>query len=375
MRETRCKDLGAIAVLGSIVLLVVGGFMALALNVGLIMNTRGQLQNASDAAALAAAGSLDGTATGLAAARAMALSYSTDHSVTGQSVAIDPGADVVFGRWHFKAEDGWPARSFEVLSDPLLIDAVRVTNGRDDVAGHNTAVDVFFSNWLGREKVNVPSSAIAVSRGARNDDCPLPFVLPSCSLIQGGAVTCGQDITLTLSPAGTDNVGFVFMLPGNGNGVTDIVDNIVNRCTVAATAGVYDVQNGNDLNDQVMQALLGLDIHGNTVSPIAPTLADGSSSLCVFNRSDSFPIGNTTCPNPQFSGDLTIAQYASVVIKSVSTGGKVYSSCPTAPAKWQDYYGALPDEGSPARKIVVNVVCGRGNGLAYNSGVVLRLVK
>ena len=375
MRRNRRKDRGAIAVLASVVLLAVGAFMALALNVGLIMNTRGQLQNASDSAALAAAGSIDGTQGGLNTARQMALGYSGNHEVTGQSVAIDPGADVVFGRWHFKAESGWPARSFEVLSDPLLIDAVRITNGRDDVNGHNPALDVFFSVWLGREKVNVPSQAIAIGRGARNEDCPLPFVLPSCSLIQGGAVTCGQDITLTLSPDGTDNVGFVFMLPGNGNGVTEIVDNILNRCTVAATAGVYDVQNGNDLNDQVMQALLGLDKHGNQMSPVGPTLPDGSSSLCIFNRSDSFPIGDTTCPDPKFSGDLTVAQYASVVIKSVSTGGKVYGSCPTAPVKWQDYYDTLPNEGSPARKIVLNVVCGTGNGLAFNNAEVLRLVQ
>jgi hypothetical protein len=375
MRRNRRQDSGAIAVLGSIVLLAVGAFMALALNVGLVMNTRGQLQNASDSAALAAAGSLDGTQNGLNTARQMALNYSSSHAVTGQSVVIDSGSDVVFGRWHFKDEAGWPERSFEVLSDPLLIDAVRITNGRDDTGSHNSALGVFFSNWLGREKVSVPSNAVAIGRGAHNEDCPLPFVLPSCSLIQGGAVVCGQDITLTLSPDGTDNVGFVFMLGDSGNGVTDIVDNIINRCTVAATAGVYDVQNGNDLNDQVMQALLGLDKQGNEMTPIAPAPPDGSSSLCIFNRSDSFPIGDTTCPDPKFSGDLTIAQYASVIIKSVSTGGKVYSSCPTAPVKWQDYYATLPDEGSPARKIVLTVVCGSGNGLAFNNAEVLRLVQ
>jgi hypothetical protein len=386
MRAILTRERGAIAVVASIVLLVVGAFMALALNVGLMMNTRGQLQNASDSAALAAAGSLDGTQAGLDGARLMAEAYAKAHRVTGEEVKItpDPGVDdVEFGRWHFKAEGGWAERFFEPLDDSqsLLIDAVRVRDGRDATGNHNNPLAVFFGAWLGRETVNVGSHAVAVSKGARNTDCPLPFILPSCSLQDGSGFKCDQDITLIMKPDGDDNVGFVFMLDENGNGNPQIYDNIINRCTVDATAGEYDVQNGNDMNDTVIQGLLGVSVKGNEITPIPPLrdVTSGPSTLCVFNPGyTSFPIGNTTCPDPKFSGDLTIAQYAEVEIKSVTdNNGNIYdqTSCPTATVKWQDYQATLKHDPTPGRKVVVNVKCGVGNGLAYNSGIVLRLVE
>ena len=49
--------------------MVMAAFLALSLNMGLLMDTRTQLQVGSDAAALAAAGRLDGTTTGLTNAR------------------------------------------------------------------------------------------------------------------------------------------------------------------------------------------------------------------------------------------------------------------------------------------------------------------
>ena len=386
MRRMRTGERGAIAVVGAIVLLAVGAIMALAVNVGMAMHARGQLQNGSDSAALAAATSLNGMAAGLTAADNAAQSFSAVHEAIGESITIDPATDVEFGRWHFKAEDGWAARTFEPLADPLLIDAVRVRNGRDrDLTGrHNSSLSVFFGNWLGTDKSHVSSHAIAVGEGARTD-CPMPFVLPACSLESGGAIVCGQDITLILSPDGTDNVGFIFFLPG-GTGNSDVPPNILDRCVApVATASEYPVSNGNDLNDKVVQAILGLaDVpQGNDLAPYStpdhPLNPDGSSSLCAIGPPGvSFPLAELDggCPNPKFNQDVVVAQFAQVIIQSVSdANGFIYDSCPTGTiSKWGDYQKTL-QVGEKKRKMVVHVVCGPSGGLSYSSGPLLRLVE
>jgi Flp pilus assembly protein TadG len=200
------KDLGAIAVLGSVVLLVVGAFMALALNVGFIMNTRGQLQNSSDSAALASAGSIDRT-DGQDLARQMALNYAGAHRVAEGPVTIDEtpeGSDVTFGHWYFDT------RTFVPTDDYLMIDAVKVVNGADGLGLHNKPLKTFFASLLGRPETSVPSAAVAIGRGARTD-CPMPFALPSCLFMVGGAPLCGVQVTLKLSNAKDDNVGFMYL--------------------------------------------------------------------------------------------------------------------------------------------------------------------
>ncbi|HEY3452387.1 MAG TPA: pilus assembly protein TadG-related protein, partial [Myxococcales bacterium] len=94
-------ETGASAVTVAILLLALGGFLALGLNVGHFMVVRSQLQTACDAAALAGARELDGTPAGLARARALATDFAARHETDrALAVDIDPATDVVFGVWH-----------------------------------------------------------------------------------------------------------------------------------------------------------------------------------------------------------------------------------------------------------------------------------
>src|SRR5947207_1924939 len=104
-RDPRQAELGAVVPTVAIFMLAIFAFFSLAFNMGLIMTGRAQLQNASDSAALAAARSLNGQASGLTAARQAADLYSREHVAAGEEVLINAlGDDLVFGRWHLHAE-------------------------------------------------------------------------------------------------------------------------------------------------------------------------------------------------------------------------------------------------------------------------------
>lgn len=367
----RRGERGAIAVITAFMLVALATLVALAINIGLLLQARGQLQNAADAAALAAAGSLDGTTDGLAAARLMAFNYSQAHQVTRQAVQIDPGSDVHFGRWHYVAEQGFAASSFEEITDlsrVLDIDSVEIFNGRDDSGSHNTPLGVFFSGFLGRQTMSVGSHAIAVGRGGRTEGCPMPFVVPTC-------LPCNTATRLVMANDWSDTVGFIDFSGAPGNDA--IAANILNRCSTTAVAKDYQAQNGNDLNTKLDQALLGIDKFDNVIAPIASGANIGQSGLCVFLRkSDTFPLMRTTdCPSPKFAGTITVAQFAVVEILAITDNGTEYTTCPTA-ATWgkngKDFGTPIADK---ARSLTVRLDCAGNGGLTYNNADTLRLVQ
>jgi hypothetical protein len=386
MRARRVGDGGVIAVLFAIVLVVVGAFMALALNVGMLMTNKGQLQNASDSSALAAAGSIDGTSNSLIGANCTAGlaagAYSDAHLVAGASVAINPscgGDDVVFGRWDFTTA-AFTAQ--QPVTDTLAVNAVRVINGQDkDIhSSHNSTFSVdFFANWLGAQKVNVGTGAVAVGRGARAA-CPMPFVLPSCLLDpnNGTAFQCnpGTTMQLRLSNNNNDNTGFIFFPGSHDTGNEGAREAILTRCSlpIADTTPQGTSKNGNDLNNSIIQALLGLDKNLERQPPLA---GNNSSSLCVFNGPNSFPIGRMTCP-PSFNASkpVDIDQFALVRITRITDqNGTIFNFCPTSdPKNWNTFTSGLPQDKANPKTIDVQMTCS-GSGLSYDTSVNLRLVK
>ena len=134
-RGRRERERGVTAVVVAIVITVIAGFAALVINVGHMMAIRGQLQGATDSAALAAAVELDGSAEGLELAKDAAVSYAGRHATDrGMSVVVRRDDDVIFGEWHFAA------RTFEPVAgtgpaELARINAVRVLAGREEARG------------------------------------------------------------------------------------------------------------------------------------------------------------------------------------------------------------------------------------------------
>ncbi len=161
---------GIITVLAAVLLVAVFAFVAFAVDTGLISLARTNMQNAVDAASLAAsqeisgavmeAGETGGDATvdansiAVANARAMAFRVAAANGVT-----IDPQADVIFGKRTFNAATGtWP---IDWGTEPFNV--VKVTARRDnpDTAQATGEVKLSFGWAVGQESVPITTSAAA----------------------------------------------------------------------------------------------------------------------------------------------------------------------------------------------------------------------
>lgn len=158
MRERK----GAVAVIVAIVLAMLIGFVALAVDVGYVMVTRNELQNVADASALAGARQLGANyepltyeeqqsyncnpATIIAAAKDVALK----NTAAGQNIVVRD-EDVIIGDWNTDTKT-----LTVTLSRP---DAVRVTARRDGSA--NNPITTFFARIFGVDDVSVTATATA----------------------------------------------------------------------------------------------------------------------------------------------------------------------------------------------------------------------
>jgi hypothetical protein len=149
-------------------LIVVGGMIAFALDLGYIVLVRTQLQVAADSAAMAASSMIGD---GAVIARDVAKQYAANHVAGGEPVRL-ADADIEFGIWDMTT------RSFTPGSD--MGNAVRVTARRTATSTDGEA-DLFFAPIFGRDRFSTSASAIAMANprdiafvvdlsGSMNDD-------------------------------------------------------------------------------------------------------------------------------------------------------------------------------------------------------------
>jgi Flp pilus assembly protein TadG len=209
---------GTTAVVVAIVLTVLIGIAALAVDVGYLYATRNELQNVSDAAALAGAGYLGSVYSTLSyqAQQTFVFNRASVVSVV-QQVALKNRAaeanivindsDVVIGTWNGSTVQ-------PTLTSP---DAVQVTARRDGNA--NTPVATFFARIWGKNTVDITTDATAALTGpATVDDGELktPFSLSELNFPNN----CSDQIMFsptTESCAGWHN----FFDPINANKMND----------------------------------------------------------------------------------------------------------------------------------------------------------
>lgn len=178
---------GATAVLVAICLVLLCGFLALALDVGHLVSIRGELQNAADSGALSGVRDLDGTTTHLQAAIDSGEHFAKQHATdTQQSVVVATG-DVQIGFWDrdkkefspYEVDDVTPALASCVTLP--CVNAVRARTYRD--ASHSGVVPLAFAGVLGKTSSQVNSVAVAVTGGPCSVRCiGLPIVLPDCGV-------------------------------------------------------------------------------------------------------------------------------------------------------------------------------------------------
>jgi type II secretory pathway pseudopilin PulG len=186
----RRGERGNVLVFVTLALIALFGFAAWSTETGQAWSARGQLQAASDSAALAGAGELfvpnSGQQSDPAAATAAAQAFGVEHQVAKDPVDI-LAADVEAGRWSLQT------RTFTPLpgsTDPQEVRAVRVMGRRDDTA--NGALPTVLGRIMGVDSIPISTEAIAYIGYAGlmpPGTALLPIALDCCQI---SGATCDQ---------------------------------------------------------------------------------------------------------------------------------------------------------------------------------------
>jgi len=183
---------GVILVLAAVMMVVMLGFVAFAIDLGYITLVRTQLQAGADSAALAAAATMGATP---AEIRTTAQEFASYNRAGGLPITVQTD-DVVFGTWDATT------RTFTPSSPPDAVgNAVKVTARANDALGNNR---LFFGRMLGRKSFNTEVSAIAM--GNPRD---IAFVIDLSGSMNNDTEPCWatHEITEKFTPQGYPTVG------------------------------------------------------------------------------------------------------------------------------------------------------------------------
>lgn len=172
------KKRGNIIVWAAVLMVVILAFVAFAVDVGYMMLTKTQLQNAADASALAAAAVM---AEPIEDVRAEARQYAGYYGAAGEGITLADG-DIQYGLWDADT------RSFTETVTPA--NAVRVFARREDAG-------LFFARALGQSVFSSEASAVAVANprdivfvvdlsGSMNDDSEPAWSTDAITSAYGG---------------------------------------------------------------------------------------------------------------------------------------------------------------------------------------------
>lgn len=294
---------GNIIVLAALVLVMVFGFTAFAVDLGYITLAKAEIQKSADAAALAATVEMyDGYGTNttltaaqvLANARTAAVAVAAENKAGGlNSVYLDGTRDVRLGQYQYNAvTDTW-SKNWGVSPYNL----VEVTVHRDQTASVNgdRPLDLFFAPVIGRENstiVTTSTSAMMPGVGVKKIPginvgiLPIALDLPTWNSYIGGSTSFGDsykyNITSKTVSGGADGVrevniypnGSANLPPGN-RGTVDIGNN--NNSTADLTRQILY-----GLNDADMEALGGAIDFENDL----PMTLNGDTGLSAGIKDD-----------------------------------------------------------------------------------------
>jgi Flp pilus assembly protein TadG len=152
LNRTRRKRRGAIVILACILLIMMFAFVAFAVDIGLMVTTQAELQNAADSSALSGARVLRNSP---GQARVAARTLAEANDAAGEQVSLNPGEDVEIGNWDKDTA------TFTVLTGAgeNQGNAVRVTCRR--TAERGNPLNLFFAQLLGKGSADLTTVAIA----------------------------------------------------------------------------------------------------------------------------------------------------------------------------------------------------------------------
>jgi Flp pilus assembly protein TadG len=149
----------------SMIVLLMMGFVSMAVDLGRVQVAQTQLQAATDAAARYGAFGLQNILYGVSAATPNAQASGLDNLVDGTPLVIQSG-DVQVGYWTASS------KTFVAVSDPTQANAVRVTSVRS--AARGTAIPMTFLKALGRPSFDIQATSIAMLHPGASETMTVP---------------------------------------------------------------------------------------------------------------------------------------------------------------------------------------------------------
>jgi Flp pilus assembly protein TadG len=400
MRSGAERERGAILIWSVFAIFMVAVLAAVVVNVGHLTTTRGELQNAVDAAALASARELTGRAPELTSADGIAEAQAAAHRSDRFDVAA---SDVRFGAWvppnrpcdtgdapmPLDRRDGYSTDAYRFCevtgTDPasaFRVNAVYVRSRRADAAPGGGAVPMLFGGLLGQRTADVTASAIAVTGGPCGGcDVQVPMVVGVGCLTDnpggGGGAICdpamgadapGPLYTLGLSPTPVRSAGwsvFSTVAPSEQQ-ICSFLKAGGGTCPdVGAEIEMVDVGQGNKFN-------------GACKSPKQSTVKNICDWFKGFvDQTVDVPVisysGGTSeaCPS-NYVGRAYIVGYATYRVLAVNcTATSTHPDCVEAPGTGYCLDSTAPCSVYASGKCVLTqLVCNHINGANHSTGCV-----
>lgn len=281
---------GAVAALAAFMLTALVGFTGAAVDLGMIYSTKGELQNAADAAALA------GAATMISVSESGEMSVQPVTAVlTAQQVSLANQAqgvslalrneDALIGYWDTATDAFDPGLTGS--SDPNDITGFQATVRRDALA--NGPVETFFAGLVGLGSVGLQATSTAFlgwSGLAEPTAVDLPLAIHASALTNAGSPDCGAELLFSNENSETAEWTSFFTWPTNDVTVRDYVNGALQSPELKVGDSI-NVINGN-LSTATMNALAarfqaqGSDTNGDGTADywevLVPVVEPGGSS-------------------------------------------------------------------------------------------------
>jgi hypothetical protein len=286
---------------------------------------------AVDAAAVSGAQELDGTAAGIASARARAIEFGAYNAVLTHSVNLTT-SDVVVGAWN---ADTGVFDPYVAGDSTLDVNAVRIQKSGTDV------VPILGSLVFGTDALQVRATSLAqreLNGGPLgNSACFLPFAIPDCHL---SGLAPGQNpppMSFQMSPTPKDKIAWGD--PDNNPTTSDAKQQMLGSCDMGqvATGDPLYVNEGNHtsaiktvadiINKKTTQTTEPWDtakygpmplrdgIHANVKKDSSVTNANWGNT---FQGVVALVDGGTSCNTVSFTGTKPITGFAWAILYDVS---------------------------------------------------------
>lgn len=341
---------GTVILFAVFMILLMLAVAGLAVDVAGLVTTRTELYKATDAAALAGAGTLGFDSSVFPAARDAAVAFAGNNPSHWGSVTLDrndgnaAGGDVVLGVW-----DG---AAFTPSLDGSVVNAVQCRT--------NQTVPTAFLQLLGLTSMPMSAQSIAVSNPPNTPpSCVFPIGVTTCQFMNGPAWTslgCGTAVTFATSSgavpgtqAGTNTGAWVDLTGATPNAPylkATLTAAANGTCTSNPVAG-QPVGANNGMIQSVVDTFE--PIFQQKYNASTPVEIKGPSGNVTYNGKGwevYVPLIQTDCPPKAINGSYTIQTFSKFVFTQVINHGDCVVNNPAD----QNSYPLCPAPNGPGTK-------------------------